>query len=430
MYVATTARPYVECGETSFPLARSFTNIKAHKQKAISHKETAGPWRRIFVFFPDETKPSVQWARNYREGAFDGPGEMSIQYMGRYSEFLIRRQTPISNALTDLDDGPHYDHRRIGRTIIQSHPLGYALVLTTLDQYNLVPFEKVNTAVLALSPPGHGNLIFGPVCVLAFEGTTFPGKLRDVTARDFHHATEFLAYNITTPAVGTPGKDPETNHAFVPALKITSCMDRTLIEEAETHALKREKVTREQLRYQAVEVTVGCGNQREWPSAIAFYIGLFWYVREVIGFTDACGVDPAARWLLLSLGFDEGEELVVESEDYGGSLVVFSGDGTPVRAEDVRLLGGYYRGEAGDAQRMREVFTDWGDGNPKGRCVFRETRLEGYDEVMGDCCDVMDLVVKDKQLLKKINTCMRRAKHDAGGSAGSGTSRYLSPIQR
>lgn len=87
------------------PNLRLVTDIGPHKQAATEDQQVASLWRRIFIFYPDETQPSIECARDYHEKAFNG---MSIRRWGRYSAFLARSATQL---VPGNDGQPHIDQR-------------------------------------------------------------------------------------------------------------------------------------------------------------------------------------------------------------------------------------------------------------------------------------------------------------------------------
>lgn len=362
--------------------------------QTVPDEPIAGPWRRIIIFFPDKVVPTIQWARDYHAAAWGG---MSIQYHGRYADFLART-SPQMDAVAGV---PHLDQSSHGRALINQGPLGHALVLTTLDPYPGTYEKTVNRGILALSRPGHQNLLYGPVCILSFGGTAFPGALRHVTAHDFRRAVDYLCHHPTTPCVINEPSNKRPRNTIVPttpALKYMGCMDLTLACEADDRIDDRSS-----LRVQEVAVSVPKANQRQWPSAIAFYIGLRWYVREVIGHADGCGVGEV-RWLLPALVVTRAGELEVRQMSHHGTLLVFSADGQPVRDVDVKLMSGYYRGQAGDAERMSTAFTNWSE--IRTDCVFSEARYYGHADVVEDSLWMMELVADETEkglLLGKID---------------------------
>ncbi|KAH6650133.1 hypothetical protein F5144DRAFT_636564 [Chaetomium tenue] len=264
-----------ECHVLDFPIHTKVCSDFAGP--AADDKRPSSQHYRVLFFPAFRTKPEICWAAyrgiSLNEGWFEIEHEDITQFYN-----LIGVQIP------ERGEGQKFVEFA---QVLEGRPVGHLFVATTFVASKSAPDIQdprvLNQSINALTKPGYLRPWFGPVMVTADDNSCFPGipahpLVKDITPRDVHSITRLLercdGFCIDNPKLYL-GKT-------ITGLLINNPFDGTTNVMGMGNDLHQAVVPLAPLDYP------------DSPVALAFFLGLSWYIRRCLQTRD--GPDKSGDW--------------------------------------------------------------------------------------------------------------------------------------
>lgn len=232
--------------------------------------------------------------------------------------------------------------------------LGRGVLVWTLCKWREQHHQWLNQTAAALGgPPGHSDLLYGPLIVTAFKQDIIDLTVRfldHVGMRQLRQVADYLQMLHDNPCIPNPSR-------FLPLQKYAK--KYTLLPGIKINDNAEQKLLGLTKKFERVSIPVERHPVREqWLSALPFVLGLRWLVRMAAvdmvkpKSTGLKGIDACLTWLQWDLkhatDFDGGWRTLYPKAEYvyhDRTVVVFHAGGAPLHKYHVHALVKYIQEE-------------------------------------------------------------------------------------
>ncbi|KAK3906945.1 hypothetical protein C8A05DRAFT_11345 [Staphylotrichum tortipilum] len=273
-----------ECQVADWPLHKRFCAAFAG---GGAEEKRPSPQHYRALFFPVfSATPELHWVVHRRSDArewFDYRNDDVVQFQHRTGLWDLKKEKRVS-IINPMHD---FGGRRVGHRLV-------AVCFGSTGAFSSFNPQLLNKSILSMSKPGHIHPALGPIYLYA-DGRRLGDeggdpKTRDITPRDIGHIVRFFE-DADCICVNEPARYPGE---VIPGIRIND------LRSAYNAAIGLKTA------FDQVNVPLRPASKYDLPIAMAFYLGLSWYIRP-------------------------------------GSLAITTGDREPWRDANLRYLGWVYR---------------------------------------------------------------------------------------